>query len=36
SSKLINFTGALDDFMDWVERGESYPFTSVSISGERS
>ncbi|KHE02793.1 gluconate 2-dehydrogenase subunit 3 family protein [Pantoea sp. BS_4] len=34
--KLINFPGARADFMDWVERGERYPFPSVSIRGERS
>jgi len=34
--KLINFPGARADFMDWVERGERYPFPSVSIHGERS
>ncbi|HAI04786.1 MULTISPECIES: gluconate 2-dehydrogenase subunit 3 family protein [Pantoea] len=34
--KLINFPGARADFMDWVERGERYPFPSVSIRGERA
>ncbi|MFB6325971.1 gluconate 2-dehydrogenase subunit 3 family protein [Pantoea deleyi] len=34
--RLINFPGARADFMDWVERGEHYPFPSVSIRGERS
>ncbi|MFV9687482.1 gluconate 2-dehydrogenase subunit 3 family protein [Pantoea sp. ARC607] len=34
--RLINFPGARADFMDWVERGERYPFPSVSIRGERS
>ncbi|MDI4577616.1 MAG UNVERIFIED_CONTAM: gluconate 2-dehydrogenase subunit 3 family protein, partial [Klebsiella aerogenes] len=24
------------DFMDWVERGERYPFPPVSINGERA
>ncbi|WP_431222609.1 gluconate 2-dehydrogenase subunit 3 family protein [Serratia sp. L9] len=33
--KLINFPGARADFMDWVERGERYPFPPVSIRGER-
>lgn len=33
--KLIGFPGARADFMDWVERGERYPFPPVSISGER-
>lgn len=33
---LINFPGARADFMDWVERGERYPFPPVSISGERA
>lgn len=33
--KLIGFPGARADFMDWVERGEKYPFPPVSISGER-
>lgn len=32
---LINFPGARADFMDWVERGERYPFPPVSIRGER-
>lgn len=32
---LIGFPGARADYMDWVERGEKYPFPSVSISGER-
>ncbi|VTO24111.1 gluconate 2-dehydrogenase subunit gamma [Klebsiella variicola] len=30
---LINFPGARADFMDWVERGERYPFPPVSING---
>lgn len=34
--KLIGFPGARADFMDWVERGEQYPFPSVSIRGERT
>lgn len=34
--KLIGFPGARADFMDWVERGERYPFPSVSIRGERA
>lgn len=34
--KLINFPGARADFMDWVERGERYPFPPVSIGGERA
>ncbi|RPE04681.1 gluconate 2-dehydrogenase subunit 3 family protein [Candidatus Pantoea deserta] len=34
--KLIGFPGARADFMDWVERGEHYPFPSVSIRGERA
>lgn len=34
--KLINFPGARADFMDWVERGERYPFPSVSIRGGRA
>ena len=33
---LINFPGARADFMDWVERGERYPFPPVSIRGERA
>ena len=33
---LIGFPGARADFMDWVERGERYPFPSVSIRGERA
>jgi gluconate 2-dehydrogenase gamma chain len=33
--KLIGFPGARADFMDWVDRGEKYPFPPVSISGER-
>lgn len=33
--RLINFPGARADFMDWVERGERYPFPPVSIRGER-
>lgn len=33
--KLIGFPGARADFMDWVERGEKYPFPPVSIRGER-
>ncbi|MBL5902328.1 gluconate 2-dehydrogenase subunit 3 family protein [Serratia fonticola] len=33
--KLINFPGARADFMDWVERGERYPFPPVSIRGDR-
>ena len=33
--KLIGFPGARADFMDWVERGEKYPFPPVSISGDR-
>ncbi len=33
--KLIAFPGARADYMDWVERGEKYPFPPVSISGER-
>ena len=33
--RLIGFPGARADFMDWVERGEKYPFPPVSISGER-
>ncbi|HBT8171012.1 TPA: gluconate 2-dehydrogenase subunit 3 family protein, partial [Klebsiella pneumoniae] len=33
---LINFPGARADFMDWVERGERYPFPPVSINGERA
>lgn len=33
--KLIGFPGARADFMDWVERGEKYPFPPVSINGER-
>lgn len=32
---LIGFPGARADFMDWVERGERYPFPPVSIYGER-
>lgn len=32
---LIGFPGARADFMDWVERGEQYPFSPVSIRGER-
>ncbi len=34
--KLIGFPGARADFMDWVERGEHYPFPPVSIRGERA
>lgn len=34
--KLIGFPGARADFMDWVERGERYPFPSVSIRGDRA
>ena len=34
--KLIGFPGARADFMDWVERGERYPFPAVSIRGERA
>ncbi|QKJ88877.1 gluconate 2-dehydrogenase gamma chain [Paramixta manurensis] len=34
--KLIGFPGARADFMDWVERGERYPFPPVSIRGERA
>ncbi len=34
--QLIGFPGARADFMDWVERGERYPFPPVSIRGERS
>ncbi|NIF22740.1 gluconate 2-dehydrogenase subunit 3 family protein [Candidatus Pantoea multigeneris] len=34
--KLIGFPGARADYMDWVERGERYPFPSVSIRGERA
>lgn len=34
--KLIGFPGARADFMDWAERGERYPFPSVSIRGERA
>lgn len=34
--KLIGFPGARADFMDWVERGERYPFPSVDIRGERA
>ncbi|QCR38343.1 gluconate 2-dehydrogenase subunit 3 family protein [Nissabacter sp. SGAir0207] len=34
--KLIGFPGARADFMDWVERGEAYPFPPVSIRGERA
>ena len=33
---LINFPGARADFMDWVERGERYPFPPVSIKGVRA
>ncbi|AFJ48114.1 gluconate 2-dehydrogenase subunit 3 family protein [Shimwellia blattae] len=33
---LINFPGARADFMDWVERGERYPFPPVSIHGVRA
>lgn len=33
---LIGFPGARADFMDWVERGERYPFPSVDIRGERA
>ena len=33
--KLVGFPGARADFMDWVERGERYPFPPVSIMGER-
>ena len=33
--KLIGFPGARADFMDWVDRGEKYPFPPVSIHGER-
>ncbi|KAB8310088.1 gluconate 2-dehydrogenase subunit 3 family protein [Erwinia endophytica] len=33
---LINFPGARADFMDWVERGERYPFPPVSMRGERA
>ena len=33
---LIGFPGARADFMDWVERGEHYPFPPVSIRGERA
>ncbi|MBJ3814964.1 gluconate 2-dehydrogenase subunit 3 family protein [Shimwellia pseudoproteus] len=33
---LINFPGARADFMDWVERGERYPFPPVSINGVRA
>lgn len=33
--KLIGFPGARADFMDWVERGEKYPFPPVSIKGQR-
>ncbi len=33
---LINFPGARADFMDWVERGERYPFPPVSVRGERA
>lgn len=33
---LIGFPGARADFMDWVERGERYPFPPVSIRGERA
>lgn len=33
--KLIGFPGARADFMDWVERDESYPFPPVAIRGER-
>ncbi|WP_034945907.1 gluconate 2-dehydrogenase subunit 3 family protein [Erwinia oleae] len=34
--RLINFPGARADFMDWVERGERYPFPPVSLRGERT
>ncbi|PLR30173.1 gluconate 2-dehydrogenase [Chimaeribacter coloradensis] len=34
--KLIGFPGARADFMDWVERGERYPFPPVSLRGERA
>ena len=34
--KLIGFPGARADFMDWVARGERYPFPSVDIRGERA
>lgn len=34
--KLIGFPGARADFMDWVERGERYPFPSVDIRGARA
>lgn len=33
---LVGFPGARADFMDWVERGEKYPFPPVSIRGERA
>lgn len=33
--KLVGFPGARADFMDWVERGERYPFPPVAISGAR-
>ncbi|MFS2224195.1 gluconate 2-dehydrogenase subunit 3 family protein [Pantoea sp. B65] len=33
---LIGFPGARADFMDWVERGERYPFPPVSVRGERA
>lgn len=33
--KLIGFPGARADFVDWVERGERYPFPPVSITGKR-
>ncbi|ERK15088.1 Gluconate 2-dehydrogenase, membrane-bound, gamma subunit [Pantoea sp. AS-PWVM4] len=34
--QLIGFPGARADYMDWVERGERYPFPSVDIRGERA
>lgn len=33
--KLIGFPGARADFMDWIERDESYPLPPVSIRGQR-
>lgn len=32
---LIGFPGARADFMDWVERGEHYPYKAVAIDGTR-
>lgn len=33
--KLIGFPGARADFMDWIERDETYPLPPVSIKGLR-